>query len=74
MTLLRTLETLVMMDLQNYMQTKTNEEIYKSLAGCVRTATATNRGLRHVLANQVIQLELAPYLNRMISPPLRPVS
>lgn len=60
---------------QNYMQTKTNEEIYTSLSRVIRsTTTREAAGLRHLLANEILQLEFAPYLNRMISPPLKPVS
>ena len=56
------------------MRTRTNEEIYKSLAKCVQSASGQRcAGLRHFLSNEIMQLELAPYLNRIISPPMRPV-
>jgi len=29
---------------------------------------------RHLLSEQILQLELSPYINRIISPPLRPVN
>ncbi|KAL5490184.1 CTF18 [Sanghuangporus weigelae] len=57
------------------MKTRTNEEIYKSLAKCVQSASGQRcAGLRHFLSNEVMQLELAPYLNRIISPPMRPIN
>ncbi len=52
-----------------------NDEIYKSLARCLRTAASRNAGqYRHLANEQVMQLEVAPYINRIISPPLRPVN
>jgi chromosome transmission fidelity protein 18 len=54
--------------------TRTNEEIYKSLSRCLRTASATRNGdFRHLASSQILQLEFAPLINRIISPPLRPV-
>ncbi|TBU35498.1 P-loop containing nucleoside triphosphate hydrolase protein [Dichomitus squalens] len=62
-------------DWEHYTQTKTNEEIYKSLARCLRTAAARCGGdWRHLASDTLMQLELAPYLNRIVSPPLRPVN
>lgn len=52
-----------------------NEEIYKSLSRCLRAASARQAGAyRHMASGQVLQLEFAPFINRIISPPLRPVS
>ena len=52
-----------------------NEEIYKSLAYCLRTAATRSGGdFRHLAAADILHLELAPYLNRIIAPPLRPVN
>ena len=52
-----------------------NEEIYKSLAYCLRTAGTRSGGdFRHLASAEIMQLELAPYLNRIIAPPLRPVN
>ncbi|OCB84144.1 P-loop containing nucleoside triphosphate hydrolase protein [Sanghuangporus baumii] len=57
------------------MKTRTNEEIYKSLAKCVQSASGQRcAGLRHFLSNEIMELELAPYLNRIISPPMRPIN
>ena len=54
--------------------TKTNEEIYKSLSRCLRCATTRCGGdFRHLASDQIMQLELAPLLNRIISPPVKPV-
>ncbi|RDX46889.1 P-loop containing nucleoside triphosphate hydrolase protein [Lentinus brumalis] len=62
-------------DWEHYTQTKTNEEIYKSLGRCLRTAASRCAGdYRHLANEQTMQLEIAPYLNRIISPPLRPVN
>ncbi|GBE77410.1 hypothetical protein SCP_0102830 [Sparassis crispa] len=46
-----------------------NEEIDKSAAGFRHCD-----GFRHLASDQFLQLELAPLLNRIISPPLRPVN
>lgn len=59
---------------QNYVVTRTNEEIYKSLSRCLRAASGSCGGhFRHMASNQILQLEFAPLINRIISPPLRPV-
>ncbi|PAV23521.1 P-loop containing nucleoside triphosphate hydrolase [Pyrrhoderma noxium] len=55
-------------------KTRTNEEVYKSLAKCVQTCGMRHTGMRHFLSNEIMQLELSPFLNRIISPPLRPVN
>ena len=60
---------------QNYTKTKAHEEIYKSLSKCLRSACGREAGcFRHLLSEQILPLELSPYINRIISPPLRPVS
>ncbi|KAI0780454.1 P-loop containing nucleoside triphosphate hydrolase protein [Trametes elegans] len=62
-------------DWEHYTQTKTNQEIYSSLARCLRTAASRNGGnFRHFANEPLLQLEIAPYINRIISPPLRPVN
>ena len=60
--------------LQNFQLTKTNEEVYKSLSHGLRTASGRQSGdYRHLVGGQILKLEFAPYINRIISPPLRPV-
>jgi chromosome transmission fidelity protein 18 len=55
------------------------EEIYKTLAKNVLgngSGTAGRRmaaQYRHLVTDGVLQLEFAPLLNRIISPPLKPV-
>ncbi|KAI0823557.1 P-loop containing nucleoside triphosphate hydrolase protein [Trametes gibbosa] len=62
-------------DWEHYTQTKTNQTIYSAFAHCLRTAAMRNaRGYRHFAHEPLLQLEIAPYLNRIISPPLRPVN
>ena len=59
---------------QNLTKTRANEEIYKSMRGCLQSSAGQRySGIRHLLANENLQLEFAPYINRIISPPLRPV-
>ena len=60
---------------QNYTKTKAHEEIYKSLSKCLRSACGREAGcFRHLLSERILQLEFSLYINRIISPPLRPVS
>lgn len=60
--------------MQNYTRTKVDEEVYKSLSKCLRTASTRRGGAyRHLAGDEIIHLELAPMINRIISPPLRPV-
>ncbi|KAI8982831.1 P-loop containing nucleoside triphosphate hydrolase protein [Trametes punicea] len=62
-------------DWEHYTQTRTNKEIYESLARCLRTAASRSGGdWRHFANEPLLQLETAPYINRIISPPLRPVN
>ena len=63
--------------LENFTKMKVNEEIYKSLATCLRTA-GTRHGsegaYRHFASADILHTEFAPMINRIIAPPLRPVS
>ncbi|OCH85001.1 P-loop containing nucleoside triphosphate hydrolase protein [Obba rivulosa] len=62
-------------DWENYQKTKMSEEIYKTLARGLRTASTRHMGdFRHLASNGVLQLEFAPLINRIISPPIRPVN
>lgn len=61
-------------DWDNVQLTRANEEIYKSLADGIRTSSKTTGAYGHLITGQVLVLEFAPYLNRIISPPLRPVN
>ncbi|KAI0705933.1 P-loop containing nucleoside triphosphate hydrolase protein [Cytidiella melzeri] len=62
-------------DWENYTQTQINEEVYNSLADCLRTASTRHGGAyRHLVSKGILQLEFAPMINRIISPPLRPVN
>ncbi|KAJ7047115.1 P-loop containing nucleoside triphosphate hydrolase protein [Mycena alexandri] len=62
-------------DWECLVQTRANEEIYKSLSRCLQTASSRKGGdYRHLVSTPVLQLEFAPYINRIISPPLRPVN
>lgn len=41
----------------------------------LRTASGRMGGdFRHLVTGPILQLEFAPYLNRIISPPIRPVT
>ncbi|KAJ6624531.1 hypothetical protein B0H10DRAFT_1943134 [Mycena sp. CBHHK59/15] len=56
-------------------RTRANDEIYKSFSRCLQAASTRNGGdYRHLVSTPVLQLEFAPYINRIISPPLRPVN
>ncbi|KAI0318836.1 P-loop containing nucleoside triphosphate hydrolase protein [Amylostereum chailletii] len=62
-------------DWECYLKTKANEEVYKSVARAVRTGNTRVKGdYRDLVSDQILRLEFAPYLNRIISPPLRPVN
>ncbi|KAF5373912.1 hypothetical protein D9758_000776 [Tetrapyrgos nigripes] len=62
-------------DWNNLQLTKTNEEIYRSLVRCLQVASTRNGGdFRHLVNTPILQLEFAPYINRIINPPLRPVN
>lgn len=59
---------------QTMQTTKANEEIYKSLGRGLQTASTRLGGaFRHFVYQPIMQLEFAPYINRIINPPLRPV-
>jgi len=54
--------------------TRTNEEIYKSLSkGARAVSLRTSGAFQQLLGSPILQLEFAPLINRIISPPLRPV-
>ncbi|KAF7328014.1 AAA domain-containing protein [Mycena kentingensis (nom. inval.)] len=54
-------------------RTCANEEIYKSLAGYLQTAsTRYGRDYRRLCGSPILLLEFAPYLNRIIPSLLRP--
>lgn len=53
--------------------TRTNEEIYKSFSGFLRTAVRHGGHYRHLVSTPILHMEFAPLINRIISPPLRPV-
>ncbi|KAK7033996.1 Chromosome transmission fidelity protein 18 [Paramarasmius palmivorus] len=62
-------------DWENLQTTRSNEEIYKSLARCLQTASTRHGGdYRHLGNSPIMQLEFAPMINRIISPQLRPVN
>ncbi|KAI9459504.1 P-loop containing nucleoside triphosphate hydrolase protein [Lactarius psammicola] len=62
-------------DWEWHVKTRANEEIYKSLARAVRTGNARLSGhFRGLVSDPVLSLEFAPLLNRIISPPIRPVN
>ncbi|KAF9265625.1 P-loop containing nucleoside triphosphate hydrolase protein [Marasmius fiardii PR-910] len=62
-------------DWENLQTTKTNDEIYKSLARCLQTASTRHGGdFRSLMNKPILQMEFAPMINRIISPPLRPVN
>ncbi|KAG7448073.1 P-loop containing nucleoside triphosphate hydrolase protein [Guyanagaster necrorhizus] len=62
-------------DWENMQTVKANEEIYKSLGRGLQTASTRLGGdFRHLVHTPIMQLEFAPLINRIISPPLRPVN
>ncbi|KAG6854551.1 hypothetical protein C0991_004887 [Blastosporella zonata] len=62
-------------DWDNLQVTRSNEEVLKSLSRCLRTASTRLGGdFRHLLSTPILQLEFAPFINRIISPPIRPVN
>ncbi|KJA27021.1 hypothetical protein HYPSUDRAFT_981028 [Hypholoma sublateritium FD-334 SS-4] len=62
-------------DWEHMTLTRSNEEIFKTLNKCLRSATIRHGGdFRHLLSSPILQVEFAPYINRIISPPLRPVN
>ncbi|KAF8350491.1 P-loop containing nucleoside triphosphate hydrolase protein [Amanita rubescens] len=57
-----------------YLQvTRANEEIYKSMSRGLRNSSA-NSDYRHLLTSPTLQLEFVAYINRIISPPIRPIN
>ncbi|KAJ8523102.1 hypothetical protein ONZ45_g367 [Pleurotus djamor] len=62
-------------DWEHQQTTKANEEIFKSLAECLRLATGKLGGAyRQFMSSPILEVEFAPFINRIISPPLRPVN
>ncbi|RDB21482.1 Chromosome transmission fidelity protein 18 [Hypsizygus marmoreus] len=62
-------------DWENLQLIRANEEVLKSLSRCLRKASTHLSGdFRHLLSAPVLQLEFVPFINRIISPPLRPVN
>ncbi|XP_006457848.1 hypothetical protein AGABI2DRAFT_63250, partial [Agaricus bisporus var. bisporus H97] len=62
-------------DWEHHQVTKSNEEIYESFARCLRSASLRCGGAyRHLVTSPTLQLEFTPLINRIISPPLRPVN
>ncbi|KAG6855713.1 hypothetical protein H0H87_011701 [Tephrocybe sp. NHM501043] len=62
-------------DWENLQVTRSNEEILKTLSRCLRSASTRLGGdFRHLLSTPILQLEFAPFINRIISPPIRPVN
>ena len=59
---------------QALQMTRANEEIYKTFSQCLRVAGSRHGGaFRHLAIQPALQLEAAPFINRIISPHLRPV-
>ncbi|KAI0032282.1 P-loop containing nucleoside triphosphate hydrolase protein [Vararia minispora EC-137] len=59
----------------NYNKTKASEEVYRSLAHSARSGgSGVGSNYRNLANEPTLHLEFAPYLNRIISPPLRPVN
>ncbi|KAL1746335.1 P-loop containing nucleoside triphosphate hydrolase protein [Schizophyllum fasciatum] len=54
---------------------RANEEIYKTFTQCLRVAGSRHGGaFRHLGIQPTLQLEAAPFINRILSPHLRPVN
>ncbi|KAL1762152.1 P-loop containing nucleoside triphosphate hydrolase protein [Schizophyllum commune] len=62
-------------DWEALQMTRANEEIYKTFSQCLRVAGSRHGGaFRHLAIQPALQLEAAPFINRIISPHLRPVN
>ncbi|KAI9571435.1 P-loop containing nucleoside triphosphate hydrolase protein [Boletus coccyginus] len=61
-------------DWDNLLVTRTNEDILKSLSDGICAAGRNTGANRHLIMGQVLPLEFAPYINRIISPTLQPVN
>ncbi|KAG8922627.1 hypothetical protein FRC01_013800 [Tulasnella sp. 417] len=62
-------------DWECHVKARACEEIYKSLSGCVVADHGRHTAcFRHLLSREIVVAEFAPLLNRIISPPLRPVN
>lgn len=59
------------------MKTKTNDEIYSTISKAEAPGQSSGAkkvvDYRHLTTGDVLKLEFLPLLNRIISPPLRPV-
>ncbi|KIY50839.1 P-loop containing nucleoside triphosphate hydrolase protein [Fistulina hepatica ATCC 64428] len=56
-------------------RTRSNGEICATMSKCLRTASSRHNGdFRHLSNMSTLQLEFVPYLNRIITPHLRPVN
>lgn len=61
-------------DWEAHLKLKTTEEVVKMMAGVmVNDKGRYSAGFRHLLGKEVVVTEFAPLLNRILSPPLRPV-
>ncbi|PFH54126.1 hypothetical protein AMATHDRAFT_135378 [Amanita thiersii Skay4041] len=60
-------------DWEQLQVTKANEEIYKSMTRCLRNSSSTSE-YRHLLASPTLELEFAPYINRIICPLIKPIN
>ncbi|KIJ23687.1 hypothetical protein M422DRAFT_104238, partial [Sphaerobolus stellatus SS14] len=63
-------------DWENYVLTRTNEEIYNTIAkaGVSSSSRGSALSYRHLTMGSIAKLEFLPLLNRIIAPPLRPVN
>ncbi|KAH0583568.1 hypothetical protein H2248_009191 [Termitomyces sp. 'cryptogamus'] len=62
-------------DWENLQLTRSNEEVLKTLSRGLRSASVHRGGdFRHLLSIPILQLEFVPFINRIISPPIRPVN
>ncbi|KAG6820837.1 hypothetical protein H0H93_010664 [Arthromyces matolae] len=62
-------------DWEHLQLTRSNEEILKTVSRGLRSASTHFGGdFRHFTSNPALQLEFVPFINRIISPPIRPVN
>lgn len=59
-------------DWEHIQLTRTNEEIYKSISRNLRNSSTCD--YKRLLTSPTLELEFAPYINRIISPPIKPVN
>ncbi|KAF8633836.1 hypothetical protein AX15_001213 [Amanita polypyramis BW_CC] len=60
-------------DWEHLQTTRMNGEIYKTISRGLRNSSV-NGDYRHLLTSPTLELEFAPYINRIISPPIRPIN